>query len=199
MNLRRPWLKIGGLVVLLLVAYPVYLGFQVWSQSHRDENHSADAIVVLGAAQYDGDPSPIFKARLDQAVYLYGEGFSQVVIVTGGKRAGDRFTESEAGANYLVEQGIPATAIVGEDHGTTTLESLRAVRSIADEREIDSVLLVSDPMHSERIKRIATDLEFDEVYTSPASYISLNRSRATKAKELVHEVASILAYELLDK
>jgi uncharacterized SAM-binding protein YcdF (DUF218 family) len=198
-NLRRPWLKIGGLVVLLLVAYPIYLGFQVWSQSHRDENHSADAIVVLGAAQYDGDPSPIFKARLDQAVYLYGEGFSQVVIVTGGKRAGDRFTESEAGANYLVEQGIPATAIVGEDHGTTTLESLRAVRSIADEREIDSVLLVSDPMHSERIKRIATDLEFDEVYTSPASYISLNRSRATKAKELVHEVASILAYELLDK
>jgi uncharacterized SAM-binding protein YcdF (DUF218 family) len=197
--MRRPWLKIGGLVVLLLVAYPVYLGFQVWSQSHRDENHSADAIVVLGAAQYDGDPSPIFKARLDQAVYLYEEGFSQAVIVTGGKRAGDRFTESEAGANYLVEQGIPATAIVGENQGTTTLESLRAVRGIADERGIDSVLLVSDPMHSERIKRIATDLEFDEVYTSPASYISLNRSRATKAKELVHEVASILAYELLDK
>jgi uncharacterized SAM-binding protein YcdF (DUF218 family) len=197
--MRRPWLKIGGLFVLLLVSYPLYIGFQVWSQSHKDENHSADAIVVLGAAQYDGDPSPIFQARLDQAAYLYDEGFSPVVIVTGGKQAGDRFTESEAGANYLVSQGIPNDAILNENQGRTTLESLRGVREMAVGRGIDSVLLVSDPMHSERLKRIAIDLDFDEAYTSPASYISLNRSRATKAKELVHEVASIVSYELFDK
>jgi uncharacterized SAM-binding protein YcdF (DUF218 family) len=197
--MRRPWLKIGGLLVLVVVSYPLYVGFQVWSQSHKDENHSADAIVVLGAAQYDGDPSPIFKARLDQAAYLYDEGFSPVVIVTGGKQAGDRFTESEAGANYLVSQGVPDDAILNENQGRTTLESLRGVREMAGERGIDSVLLVSDPMHSERLKRIAIDLDFDEAYTSPASYISLNRSRATKAKELVHEVASIVAYELFDK
>lgn len=197
--MRRPWLKIGGLLVLVIVSYPLYIGFQVWSQSHKDENHSADAIVVLGAAQYDGDPSPIFKARLDQADYLYDEGFSPVVIVTGGKQAGDRFTESEAGANYLVSQGVPDDAILNENQGRTTLESLRGVREMAAERGIDSVLLVSDPMHSERLKRIAIDLDFDEAYTSPASYISLNRSRATKAKELVHEVASIVAYELFDK
>jgi uncharacterized SAM-binding protein YcdF (DUF218 family) len=197
--MRRPWLKIGGLLVLVVVSYPLYIGFQVWSQSHKDENHSADAIVVLGAAQYDGDPSPIFKARLDQAAYLYDEGFSPVVIVTGGKQAGDRFTESEAGANYLVSQGVPDDAILNENQGRTTLESLRGVREMAAEQGIDSVLLVSDPMHSERLKRIAIDLDFDEAYTSPASYISLNRSRATKAKELVHEVASIVAYELFDK
>jgi uncharacterized SAM-binding protein YcdF (DUF218 family) len=198
-SIRRPWLKIGGLLVLVVVSYPLYIGFQVWSQSHKDENHSADAIVVLGAAQYDGDPSPIFKARLDQADYLYDEGFSPVVIVTGGKQAGDRFTESEAGANYLASQGVPDDAILNENQGRTTLESLRGVREMAAERGIDSVLLVSDPMHSERLKRIAIDLDFDEAYTSPASYISLNRSRATKAKELVHEVASIVAYELFDK
>jgi uncharacterized SAM-binding protein YcdF (DUF218 family) len=197
--MRRPWLKIGGLLVVVLLCYPLYIGFQVWSQSHKDENHSADAIVVLGAAQYDGDPSPIFKARLDQAVYLYGEGFSRVVIVTGGKQAGDRFTESEAGASYLVSLGVPVDAILNENQGRTTLESLRGVREMALDRGIDSVLLVSDPMHSERLKRIAIDLDFDEAYTSPASYISLNRSRATKAKELVHEVASIVAYELFDK
>jgi uncharacterized SAM-binding protein YcdF (DUF218 family) len=192
---RRPWLKVGGLVALLILGYPLFLGWQVWSQSHRDENHSADAIVVLGAAQYDGEPSPIFKARLDQAAYLYDEGFSPRVVVTGGKQAGDRFTESEAGASYLTSQGIPPEDILSENQGSTSLESLQRVREMADQQGIDSVILVSDPMHSERIKRMATDLEFQEVYTSPASYISLNRSRATKAKELAREVASIIAYE----
>jgi uncharacterized SAM-binding protein YcdF (DUF218 family) len=189
-------LKIAIAVLVVLLAYPVYLGYQVWSQSHRDENHSADAIVVLGAAQYDGEPSPIFKARLDQAAYLYKEGFSTTVIVTGGKQEGDRFTEAEAGANYLVTQGVPSDAFLLENQGSTTLQSLREVRELADDHGIDSVLLVSDPMHSERIKRIAGDLGFSDVYSSPASYISLNRSRATKAKELAREVASIIAYEI---
>jgi uncharacterized SAM-binding protein YcdF (DUF218 family) len=198
-NRKRRWLLIGGLALVLLIGYPLYLGLQVWTQSHRDENHSADAIVVLGAAQYDGDPSPIFQARLDQAAYLYSEGFSPTVIVTGGKQAGDRYTESQAGENYLVGQGVPADAILNENQGSTTFESLQQVRSMANDHGIDSVLLVSDPLHSERIKRIASDLAFGEVYTSPASYISLNRSRATKAKELAREVASIIAYELFDR
>ncbi|MDQ4028158.1 MAG: YdcF family protein [Actinomycetota bacterium] len=191
----RP-LKVAIAVVVVLLAYPLYLAYQVWSQSHRDENHSADAIVVLGAAQYDGEPSPIFKARLDQAAYLYREGFSTTVIVTGGKQEGDRFTEAEAGANYLVSQGVSSEAFLLENQGSTTLESLREVRDLADEHGIESVLLVSDPMHSERIKRIAGDLGFSAVYSSPASYISLNRSRATKARELAREVASIIAYEI---
>jgi uncharacterized SAM-binding protein YcdF (DUF218 family) len=191
--------KIALAAVAVLIAYPAYLGYQVWSQSHKDENHSADAIVVLGAAQYNGEPSPIFKARLDQAAYLYREGFSTTVIVTGGKQEGDRFTEAEAGVNYLVAQGISSDSFLLENQGSTTLESLRAVRSMANKYGIDSVLLVSDPMHSERIKRIAVDLGFGEVYSSPASYISLNRSRATKAKELAHEVASIIAYELFGR
>src|SRR5918998_2594311 len=153
------------------IAYPAYLGWQIWRQSLADENQTADAIVVLGAAQYDGEPSPIFKARLDQAAYLYREGFSTTVIVTGGKQEGDRFTEAEAGANYLVSQGVSSEAFLLENHGSTTLESLREVRDLADEHGIESVLLVSDPMHSERIKRIAGDLGFSAVYSSPASYI----------------------------
>ena len=183
-------------VVVLVAAYPIWLGLQIWEQSHRDENRSADAIVVLGAAQYDGDPSPIFQARLDQAAYLFGEGFSGTVIVTGGKREGDRFTESRAGRNYLATQGVPESAMLGEEEGRTTLESLRRVRGIASREDIDSVLLVSDPMHSERIKRIALDLGFDGAYTSPASYLELNRSRLTKAKELLREIRALVAYEL---
>ncbi|HYI44347.1 MAG TPA: YdcF family protein [Actinomycetota bacterium] len=192
-------LRIVVVIALVLLAYPTWVALQVWQQSRQDELHSADAIVVLGAAQYDGRPSPVFKARLDQAAYLYQESFSHQVIVTGGKRPGDRFTEAEAGRMYLEDQGLPADDILEEDRGETTLQSLKRTRSIARQEQIDSVLFVSDPFHSERIKRMAADLGFDEAYASPASYIQLNRSRETKAKELAREVASILVYELLER
>jgi len=195
---RRITLAVLGLMVVVL-GYPACLGIQIWQQSHNDQNHSADAIVVLGAAQYDGRPSPVFQARLDQAAYLYDEQLSNTIIVTGGKQEGDRFTEAEAGADYLaVDHAIPDDNIVKEPEGNTTLESLRAVRDIASERDIDSVLLVSDPLHLERVKRIADDLGF-ETWTSYASYENLNRSRVTKAKELVREVASIISYELFGR
>lgn len=197
-GMKRARLVIAGLLVVV-VGYPLWIGLQVWAQSHDDELHGADAIVVLGAAQYDGTPSPVFKARLDQAAYLFKEQFSATVIVTGGKQPGDRFTEAQAGERYLVSEGVPADAILGEDQGRTTLESLEAVKQIADARGIRSVLMVSDPMHSERLKRIGDDLGFEAVYTSPASYVELNRSRLTKAKELVHEVGSIIVYQFIER
>lgn len=187
------------LVILAVLAYPAWLAYRVWDQSRQDEVHSADAIVVLGAAQYNGKPSPVLKARLDQATYLFEEGLSDTLIVTGGKREGDTYTEAQASHMYLEEQGIPAEQILEEEEGRTTLESLVKVRDIAEERDIDSVLLVSDPMHSERIKRMASDLGFEEAYASPASYVNLNRSRATKLKEIVREVGSLIVYEVLKR
>ena len=122
-----------------------------------------------------------------------------MIIVTGGKQSGDRFTESEAGEMYLEEQGVPLDRILLESEGRTTLESLTAVHDMAPDFDIDTVLLVSDPMHSERIKTIATDLGFDEAYASWASYTELSRSRETKLEELLHEVAALAAYELLGR
>ncbi|HVL64958.1 MAG TPA: YdcF family protein [Actinomycetota bacterium] len=193
MTLRRVALLIG----LLIVGYTGSVAYQVWRSSHVDQVRYADVIVVLGAAQYNGTPSPVFKARLDQAAYLYREGIAPLVIVTGGKRPGDRFTEAAAGEQYLVSEGIPDAAVEGEDEGRTTWESLSRVRAMTSD-DVDKVVFVSDPMHSERIKRMAADLGFGEAYTSPASYVGLNRSRATKARELAREVASILAHQLLD-
>ena len=187
------------IIVLALIAYPLWLGFRVWDQSHSDEVFFSDAIVVLGAAQYNGDPSPVFKARLDHALFLYNEGVADTVIVTGGKRKGDRFTEAEAGEMYLEESAVPSTSILAEAEGRTTYQSLEAVRDIAREQGIDEALFVSDPLHSERIKRMATDLGFEKAHTSPASYVELQRSRGTKFKELVHEVLSLLAYQLFTK
>jgi vancomycin permeability regulator SanA len=193
--MKRVLLVIAAIVVAVL-AYPAWLGFQVWDQSHEDELRSADAIVVLGAAQYDGEPSPVFRARLDHAAFLFREGFSGAVVVTGGKRAGDRFTEAEAGERYLVERGIPEEDIM-QVGGQTTLTSLNRLEKTIDGAQ--SLLLVSDPLHSERIKRIVQDLGFENVYASPASYVELNRTRRTKARELVREVASILVYELFGR
>jgi uncharacterized SAM-binding protein YcdF (DUF218 family) len=193
-------LWIVALLVGVAIAYPAWLGFRIYQQSHRDELSAADAIVVLGAAQYDGEPSPVFKARLDQGAFLYEEGFSDLVMVSGGKQKSDRFTEAEVGEQYLFEEySIPYDQVTGETEGTTTLESMRNIRSVAEERGVDSVLLVSDPLHSSRVKRIALDLGFKRALASPASYVALNRSRETKVQELLHEVAAMLAYEIFNR
>ena len=193
-------LRIVAIILILILWYPGWLAYRVWWQSRHDEVHSADVIVVLGAAQYDGEPSPVFKARLDQAAYLYEEDLSDTVIVTGGKRPGDRFTEAGVAEDYLVEEhAVAEDAILQEPHGNTTFESLEAVSETAEEEGLDTALLVSDPMHSERVKRMATDLGFEETYASWASYERLDRSRETKVKELVHEVSALLVYELFNR
>lgn len=193
-------LRFVAIVLVLVLWYPAWLGFRVWYQSRHDEVHSADVIVVLGAAQYNGNPSPVLKARLDQAAYLYEEDLSETVIVTGGKRPGDRFTEAGVSEDYLAsEHGISDDAILQEPEGRTTLQSLRQVREMAEEEGLDTALLVSDPLHSERVKRMALDLGFDEAYASWASYERLQRSRETKLKELMREVGALLVYELFDR
>lgn len=193
------WVRWVALILVVLLAYPVWLGVEIWRQSHRDEIHFSDAIVVLGAAQYQGHPSPIYKARLDHAAYLYTEGVAERVVVTGGKRKGDQFTEAETGYLYLGANGVAREDVLLEQSGKTSLESLRNVWEMTRRHDIDTLVLVSDPLHSERIERIASDLGFEEVHTSPASYTQLERSRETKAKELVREVGAILLYELLNR
>jgi uncharacterized SAM-binding protein YcdF (DUF218 family) len=195
----KRFLVVVAVVVVALLAYPGWLAIRIWQQSHQDEQHSADAIVVLGAAQYNGEPSPVFRARLNHAAFLYELGMSKKVIVTGGKLPGDAFTEAQAGNDYLAgEKGVPDEAIL-EVEGNTTWESLQQVADVAGAEEVDSVLLVSDPLHSYRIKRMANDLGFEGAYASPASYLNISTSRLTKAKELVHEVASMLNYELVER
>lgn len=197
--MKRWFWRAAAVVVLAVVAWPAWLAFQVWEQSRRDELGRADAIVVLGAAQYQGEPSPVLRARLNHASYLYHEGFSDKIVVTGGKRIGDLYTEAEAGRRYLELEGVPPQDILHESEGRSSLQSLRNVARIADDAGIHSVLLVSDPLHSERIKRMASDLGFTETYSSPASYVDLNRTRGRKAQELLREVGSLISYELLDR
>ena len=130
-----------------------------------DHDRPVDAIVVMGAAQYDGRPSPQLQARLDHVVELWTDGLAPMVIVTGGNQPGDRFTEAGTSEKYLIAHGVPEAAIVGEDTGRSSWESLRNVAERADEWGVRSVILVSDPFHSLRIRLMAEELGLT-AYTS---------------------------------
>jgi uncharacterized SAM-binding protein YcdF (DUF218 family) len=160
------------LLVVALVAYLAVSYYQVWSTGRSDHTGPVDAIVVMGAAQYDGEPSPQLAARLDHAAALWPQGRAGLVVVTGGKRAGDRFTEAEASAAYLEEHGVPASAIVLEDQGRSSFESLRGAASLLAARGLDSVLIVTDPYHALRSRLIAGEVGLDaHVSPTPTSVV----------------------------
>jgi uncharacterized SAM-binding protein YcdF (DUF218 family) len=166
--------RVVGLLLIISLVYGCINVAQVWWVGKSDQARSVDAIVVLGVAQYDGRPSPQLQARLDHALALWQEGLSPLVITTGGNQPGDRFTEAETSANYLIEGSIdgllvvavPAESIVQENSGSTTRESLIAVRNIMQDRGLHSVLIVTDPYHSLRSRLIAQDLGL-VAYISP--------------------------------
>jgi uncharacterized SAM-binding protein YcdF (DUF218 family) len=161
-------LVIGAIavVVAILVGYYVITVYQVWRAARDDGARQSQAIIVLGAAQYNGKPSPVFRARLDHAADLYHAGIAPMIVVTGGKLPGDAFTEAGAGAEYLHTRGVPDEAILRETTSRNSWESLRASARFLQRRGITRVVLVSDPFHSLRIRLIAEEIGFDAV-TSP--------------------------------
>ena len=166
---RRRWkiFRRSVLAVFALVAgyYAVTL-VQVYRTGGSDQARPVDAIVVMGAAQYDGRPSPQLAARLDHVVSLWNQGVAPLVVVTGGKQAGDRFTEAEASAQYLVDRGVPASSIIMESSGRTTFESVAGAADLLAGRGLDTVLVVTDPYHALRSRLIAEDVGLT-AYVSP--------------------------------
>ena len=159
-------LKVGaGLVAALLLYLAVTLA-QVWGAARADQARPAEAIVVFGTAQYNGVPSPVLAARLDHAIELYRKGLAPVIVVTGGNQPGDQFTEATASANYLIGRGVPDEDVLREVSGTSSWQSLAAAANFLDDRDINAVLLVSDPFHSLRIRAMASELGL-EAHSSP--------------------------------
>jgi uncharacterized SAM-binding protein YcdF (DUF218 family) len=153
-------------VVTVAVGYYLVSLVQVISTGRSSAAGPADAIVVMGAAQYDGRPSPQLAARLDEVVRLWPDGYADVVVVTGGSKPGDRFTEAEASQRYLIERGVPEAAIVLENEGSNTQESLESVAEILARDGRSSVIIVTDPFHSLRSRLIAEELDL-EVMVAP--------------------------------
>ena len=155
-----------GLLVLALLGYFGVTLYQVWSTGRSDEARAVDAIVVMGAAQYDGRPSLQLQARLDHVAELWTQGLTDTVVVTGGNQPGDRFTEADVSAEYLIERGVPDTSILREAVGRSSYESLEGVAELLAPLGKRSVLIVSDPFHLLRSKLSAEELGL-EAYVSP--------------------------------
>src|SRR5215469_15875437 len=155
-----------GLAFSGLLIYIAYLSVRIEQQSFREEARPADVILVLGAAEYRGRPSPVLRARLDHALELYRRGIATRIMTTGGAGGDPVFTESTVGRSYLISQGVPSEAIIVETEGESTVHSVALAGEILRRMGLGSVVVVSDGYHIYRVKRM---LESDGlvVYGSP--------------------------------
>ncbi len=156
----------------------------IWSS--RDEARPAQAIVVLGAAQYAGKPSPVLRARLDHALDLWNRHLASLLILTGGTGSGDTTSEAAVGRNYAKKHGVPDSAILVENEGRTTSESMRAVAGMLEVRGLQSALLVSDPFHMLRLRILARRFGFTP-YTSPTRTSPISPNREERWKYIMSE------------
>lgn len=196
-------MRVFAILALVAGAVLVYLCVtfvQVWSSSHRDDPQPADAIVVLGAAQYNGKPSPVLQARLDHAISLYRDGVAPVVVVTGGRQSGDRVTEATASADYLIARGVPDSAIRREVQGGDTWESLAAASRFLAREGSENVVLVSDPYHSHRVAATASETGLNPVGISPQAQVvprGLDGAEALARESLGVAIGRIVGFRRL--
>jgi len=192
------WAVLLAIVVLASVgAYWMYLYRQVRSIASRDEAHTADAIVILGAAQYNGLPSPVLKARLDHALQLYQRGFAKAIITTGSYGPDPNYSEAHVATEYLTEHSVDAGDIITEQASLTTHDSIRAASLLVKSKGWKSVLVVSDGFHLFRIREMFAD-EGITAYTSPAPDSPIEYSASQRFWYSLREVFLFSAYRLVD-
>ena len=155
----------------------------------------SDAIAVLGASQYWGDPSPVFENRLDHARDLWAEGVAPIIITVGGKIDGDITTEAEAGREYLIDQGVPADAVIALPAGSNTIDSIEMIDSQLESMGVDSVTLVSDRLHLARCKAIARALGL-EVHVSGRAF---SDGSSFLPERMARETGGLLRFLLWDR
>jgi len=194
--LRRDLIRLAGAACLGLALAGAFATYRIWAQGQSDEERPTDAIVVMGAAQYNGRPSPVFAARLDHAVSLYLAGVAPRLVVTGGKAEGDRTTEAAAGRAFAIELGVPVADILVEDQSRTTLESIRAVADLLDANGARSAIFVSDRPHMLRVLRMAAD-EGITAWGSPTRTSPIERDFVGQLDATVHELGALAYYFLM--
>jgi uncharacterized SAM-binding protein YcdF (DUF218 family) len=185
---------IGGLALLGTFGWAAAI-LAVALFGRRDEARPADAIVVLGAAQYDGRPSPVLRARLDHAIALHRDGIAPTLIFTGGVGVGDTVSEAEVGRRYAVRNGVPVASILVEPLGLSTGESMRGVKRLMAERSLDSAVLVSDPFHMLRLRLLALGLGI-RAYSSPTRTSPIAVDSRAEWRHVFRE-SLILPYSLI--
>jgi uncharacterized SAM-binding protein YcdF (DUF218 family) len=179
--------KLIGFAVLLVIVYLTVTFVQVWLASRRDDAQTAEAIVVFGAAQYNGRPSPVLQARLDHAADLYADDIAPTIVVTGGKLPGDATNEAGASADYLrTEYDIPDSAILREVSSKNSWQQMASAANELRKRDKEQVILVTDPFHAARVQAMAEELGLDS-HVSPTRTSPIGGTRELKhfARETV--------------
>ena len=179
----RTFLKTAGLLLVLILLLWGILVFCIYSDSISNNKEKVGAIVVLGASQWNGRPSPALRARLDHAYTIYKQGYSKNIILTGGIAQGDTISESKVGKNYLINKGVPKSIILIEESGRTTIQSLVKVAEIIDKQNIESVMFVSHGYHLFRVRKIATNLNIKNIYLSAVEI----KNRKKKLRHIIRE------------
>lgn len=195
---RHPRLKWILAAALILVAAAVAWCWSVAAQIERyasmDQAALADAIVIFGAAEYDGKPSPVFRARLDHARSLYQRGLAPLIVTLGGP-GGDEFTEGGVGQDYLMGAGVPETAIIAETQSTSTSQSVQRLAVIARANHLRRLIVVSDAMHMFRIHAICAANGLD-VLTSPRPRIETTTEGSRESDPMWHEILTYTLWRL---
>lgn len=195
--MRRAF-RAAVLATALLVLYVGATFVQVYRSSRQDGAVAADAIIVLGAAQYDGRPSPVLQDRLDHAFALYEADYADTIVLTGGRQEGDRFTEATTGYNYLRQRGVPDEALLKEVDGTSTWESLSASARFLIDRDLTKVVLVTDGYHAKRVGAIADDLGLDASVSPSRNRLSTVSELRQLAKETIAvSIGRVIGYDRL--
>jgi uncharacterized SAM-binding protein YcdF (DUF218 family) len=150
------WLRRIALVIVAVIVFVVlWVAIHIWLVAREDHHPRSDAIIVLGASQYNGTPSPVFAARLAHAVTLYDQHVASHIVTVGGKEPGDNYTEAASGKTFLAAHGVPKSAIIAVQTGRDTLSSLRAVDTQFKARRWKTAVLVTDPWHELRSRNMA--------------------------------------------
>ncbi len=188
-------IAIASLLALVLI-FLLWSGFEIWRYSLKNtESVTADAAIVLGAASWNGKPSPVFQGRIDHAVNLYKSGEAKHLIFTGGKAPGSKLSESETGKRYAIGQGVAKKDIFIEGKSEITEENLLFAKEIAEEQGFDELLIATDPLHMKRAMAMAEDLGLD-AFPSPASTTAY-QSAKTKVPFFLRELVFYTGYELI--
>ncbi|SHF41728.1 YdcF family protein [Streptoalloteichus hindustanus] len=169
--------------------------FRVWQVARTEDRSKADIVVVLGAAQYNGRPTPVLEARLEHARALYRRGVAQQIVTVGGGLPGDNFTEGEAGRRWLIDHDVPAANVTAVGEGGDTLGSMKAVAAVARDRGWRTAVIVSDPWHSLRARTMARDAGLDS-WTSPTRHGPIVQTRETQGRYIIRETGALLYYRL---
>ncbi|HEX5405316.1 MAG TPA: YdcF family protein [Pseudonocardiaceae bacterium] len=195
MVLRRWLVRATVAVAAVLLLLVGGTAFRIWQYGRIDNRAHADVILVLGAAQYNGDPSSILQARLNHAKTLYDEGVASQIVTVGGRQPTDKYTEAQAGDIYLANNGVPADRITAVNTGNDTLTSMRAAAAVLRAHGWGTAVLVSDPWHMFRSETMAEASGID-AWTSPTHSGPAVQTRSTQLRYIFRETAALLYYRV---